>query len=69
MNDGHRHTTLLDAVLTWYGIAEIEGPSMVLNPDFCEALLGMPAGWTSVNDESACAALETPSPQIKLFWR
>jgi hypothetical protein len=67
MFTGHSGTTLTDAMLEWYGLAESKEPPRVLNPDFCEALLGMPEGWTSVVDESACAALETPSLQIRLF--
>jgi hypothetical protein len=64
---GHSGTTLTDAMLEWYGLAESKDPPRVLNPDFCEALLALPEGWTNVDDESACAALETPSPQIRLF--
>ncbi len=64
---GHSGTTLTDAMLLWYGIAESEDPPLVLNPDFSEALLGLPEGWTSVDDESACAALGMRSAQIKLF--
>ncbi len=54
-------------MLLWYGIAASEEPPEVLNPDFCEALLGLPAGWTSVDDENACAALGMQSRQLKLF--
>lgn len=64
---GHPGTTLTDAMLEWYGIAESEEPPMVLNPDFCEALMGLPAGWTLLDDESACAALGMQSPQLRLF--
>jgi hypothetical protein len=64
---GHSGTTLTDAMLQWYGLDESEDSPWVLNPDFSEALLGLPAGWTNVDDASACDALETPSAQIKLF--
>ena len=64
---GHSGTTLTDAMLLWYGIEASEEPPMVLNPDFCEALLALPQGWTNVDDESACAALGMQSRQLKLF--
>lgn len=64
---GHTGTTLTDAMLQWYGIAESRDPDQVLNPDFTEALLGLPEGWTLLDDASACAVLGTPSPQLKLF--
>jgi hypothetical protein len=54
-------------MLLWYGIEATEDPPRVLNPDFCEAILGMPAGWTNVDDESASAALGMQSPQLRLF--
>jgi hypothetical protein len=65
--NGHSGTTLTDAMLQWYGIESSEDPPMVLSPDFTEALLGLPADWTNLDDASACDALETPSLQIKLF--
>jgi len=64
---GHSGTTLTDAMLQWYGIDESEDPPWVLNPDFSEALMGLPMGWTLLDDESACAALGMQSPQLKLF--
>lgn len=64
---GHSGTTLTDAMLAWYGIEASEEPPRVLNPDFTEALMGLPMGWTLVDDESACAALGMLSPQLKLF--
>ncbi len=64
---GHSGTTLTDAMLQWYGIDESEDPPWVLNPDFTEALMGLPMGWTLLDDESACAALGMQSPQLKLF--
>jgi hypothetical protein len=64
---GHSGTTLTDAMLEWYGLAESEDPPLVLNPVFCEELLGLPAGWTSVVDESASDALGMSSAQIRLF--
>ena len=64
---GNPGTTLTDAMLLWYGDATGPGtePSRGLNPDFCEALLGLPEGWTKIGDESACAALATPSRRPK----
>lgn len=64
---GHSGTTLTDAMLEWYGLDESEEPPMVLSPDFTEALMGLPADWTLVDDESACAALGMQSRQLKLF--
>jgi hypothetical protein len=64
---GHSGTTLTDAMLQWYGVAMSEEPAWVLNPDFTEALLALPAGWTLLDDESASAALGMQSRQIKLF--
>lgn len=64
---GHSGTTLTDAMLAWYGIDESEEPPMVLNPEFSEALMGLPMGWTLLDDASACAALGILSPQLRLF--
>jgi hypothetical protein len=64
---GHSGTTLTDAMLEWYGLAESEDPPLVLNPVFCEELLGLPAAWTNVDDESASDALGMSSAQIRLF--
>jgi len=67
MIEGHSGTTLTDAMLQWYGIDESADPPWVLNPDFCEAILGLPMGWTNVADEHASECWATPSPQLKLF--
>jgi site-specific DNA-cytosine methylase len=64
---GHSGTTLTDAMLLWYGVEMSEEPAWVLNPDFTEALLALPRGWTLLDDESASAALGMQSRQIKLF--
>lgn len=64
---GHSGTTLTDAMLQWYGLDASEDPPWVLNPAFSEALMGLPVGWTLLDDESASAALGMRLPQRKLF--
>jgi len=38
---------------------------VVLNPAFVEAMMGFPPGWTHVEDEPACVALEMPFADSK----
>lgn len=67
MIKGHSGTTLTDAMLQWYGIEKTDDPPWVLNPDFSEALMDLPMGWTLLDDASASAALGMQPPQLKLF--
>lgn len=64
---GHPGTTLTDAMLASHGLANSRDPPRVLNPAFCEALLGLPEDWTRLDDARACAALEMQSLQRKPF--
>lgn len=63
-------TTLTDAMALHHGLQprEIRTPGadgLVLCPEFVERLMGLVEGWTLVDDESASAALETPSSRRK----
>lgn len=59
--------TLTDAMLVYHNQPVGKGitPTMVLNPDFVERLMGIPEGWTHVDDERASALLVTPSARRK----
>jgi hypothetical protein len=66
----HSGTTLIDAAALHHGrppgATATAGPDgLVLCPEFVEALMGFPEGWTLVDDEPASAALETPSSRPK----
>jgi hypothetical protein len=66
----HSGTTLTDAARLHAGhlgaVTLTAGPDgLVLSPEFVEALMGLPEGWTLVDDEHASAALETPSSPRK----
>lgn len=66
----HSGTTLLDAVRshphpTTESAGSDGGELVVLNPAFVEAMMGFPLGWTHVEDEPACVALEMPFADSK----
>lgn len=66
----HSGTTLLDAVRSHprptTAPAGNDGDELVvLNPAFVEAMMGFPPGWTHVEDEPACVALEMPFADSK----
>lgn len=66
----HSGTTLLDAAMLHAGLpldlTSRAGPDgLVLCPEFVEALMGFPEGWTHVDDAAASAALVTPSYRPK----
>jgi hypothetical protein len=57
--------SLTDAMLRFHGLphekTSTRGPDgLVLCPEFVEALMGLPEGWTRVADEPASVALGTP---------
>lgn len=63
-------TTLTDAMALHHGLRPREirtgGPDgLVLNPEFVEALMGFPEGWTHVDDGPASVALGTRSSPPK----
>lgn len=66
----HSGTTLVDAARLHAGLPAEEmrtaGPDgLVLCPEFVEALMGFPEGWTHVDDGPASEALATPSSRPK----
>jgi hypothetical protein len=68
MREGHSGTTLMDAMREHAGLlaprmpmgGESGGLGMVLCPEFVEALMGIPAGWSRVCDELDSEPSETP---------
>ena len=59
--------TLTDAMLVYHGQPTGKGvaTTMALNPDFVEALLGLPAGWSRVSELHALQLWGTPSQSRK----
>lgn len=66
----HPGTTLTDAMRSRHPPTTARagsdgGGTAVLNPAFVEALLGLPEGWTHVDDELASNILATPAARTK----
>lgn len=66
----HPGTSLTDAMLIHQGQDRLRGPDgTVLNPEFVEALMGLPPQWTLVDDDTASSCLETEWCRTRLGMR